>query len=191
MPGSEEWAAAPPTWALPVTVTTTPVLMRQGGVLVSVGPVCAYPVGFEFYLTFGFDPGPDAKWRAWAPRDRLLGFHVRRTEEQESATRVVVGFAAGVAADSVACMHRPARPGEPLLRFSGGDSVIHQSAPPLRAESRWWVSPLPPPGRVEFGVLLPGAAGPAGPASMDAVAILEAASRSRALWPAPEAGRRD
>ena len=63
-----------------------------------------------------------------------------------------------------------------------------QSVPPLRAESRWWVSPLPPPGLVEFGVFLPGAAGPTGTASMDAAAILEAAGRSRALWPAPEAG---
>jgi len=188
MPGDEGWAAAPPTWALPVTAATTLALVRQGGVLASVGPVCAYPVGFEFYLTFGFDTGPDAEWRASATRDRLLGFHARRNEEQESATRVAVGFAEGVAADSVACMHRRPRPGEPLLRFAGGDSVILQSVPPLRAESRWWVSPLPPPGLVEFGVFLPGAAGPSGTASTDAAAILEAAGRSRALWPAPEAG---
>src|SRR5213080_4592519 len=86
MPGDEGWAAAPPTWALPVTAATTLVLVRQGGVLASVGPVCAYPVGFEFYLTFGFDTGPDAEGRAWPPRDRLLGFQGRGNEEQESAT---------------------------------------------------------------------------------------------------------
>jgi hypothetical protein len=136
MLSGEGWAATPPTWAQPVTVATTLVLARQGGALVSVGAVCAYPMGFEFYLTFGFDPDPNAEWRARAPSGRVLGFHVRTTQERESATRVAVGFAGDAAVDSVTCMTRRARPAEPVLRFAGGDSVIPSHAPVLRAESR-------------------------------------------------------
>jgi len=182
MPG-EAWAGAPPEWALPVTVAGDLVLVRQGGVLVSVGAVCAYPAGFEFYLTFGFDGGQAAGWGAGVAGDRMLGFHARTAQERESATRIVVGFADGTVADSVSTM-RVTR-GEPVLRFAGGDSGIGSYLPVLRAESRWWVSPLPPPGPVEFRVFLHGAAGPGGTASMDAGVILEAAARSQMLWPAP------
>jgi len=182
MPG-EGWAEAPPEWALPITVAGDLVLARQGGVLVSVGAVCAYPVGFEFYLTFGFDRGQAAGWSAGVPEDRMLGFRARTPQERESVTRIVVGFADGTVADSLS-MVKVTR-GEPVLRFAGGDSGIGPYLPVLRAESRWWVSPLPPPGPVEFRVFLHGAAGPGGTASMDAGAILEAAARSQMLWPAP------
>ena len=182
MPG-EGRAEKPPEWALPVTVAGDLVLVRQGGVLVSVGAVCAYPVGFEFYLTFGFDRGQAAGWRAGVPGDRLLGFHARTPHERESVTRIVVGFADGTVADSLSMTR--VTPGEPVLRFAGGDSGIGSYLPVLRAESRWWVSPLPPPGPVEFRVFLHGAAGPDGTASMDAGVIVEAAARSQALWPAP------
>ncbi len=181
MPG-EGWAEAPPEWALPVTVAGDLALVRQGGVLVSVGAVCAYTVGFEFYLTFGFDRSQAAGWRAGVPGDQLLSFHVRTPQERKSATRIVVGFADGAVADSV--MTRVS-PGEPVLQFAGGDSGIGSYLSVLRAESRWWVSPLPPPGPVEFRIFLHGAAEPDGTASMDASAILEAAARSQVLWPAP------
>jgi hypothetical protein len=46
--GGAELAESPPPWALPVTVTADLVLVREGGVLVTVGAVCVYPVGFEF-----------------------------------------------------------------------------------------------------------------------------------------------
>jgi hypothetical protein len=74
-----------------------------------------------------------------------------------------------------------------VLSFVGGDSVIPAYAPALRAESRWWVSPLPGPGRIEFSVFLPSAAEADGTASMDAAVIIEAAARSEVLWPGVEA----
>jgi hypothetical protein len=52
-----------------------------------------------------------------------------------------------------------------------------------RAESGWWVSPLPPPGPVGFTVFLQGAAEPSGTAVIDADPIIAAARRSQALWP--------
>jgi hypothetical protein len=185
--GGEGWASTPPAWALPVTVAGDLVLVRQGGVLVSVGAVCAYPVGFEFYLTFGFDLDRAAEWRSRTPGGRVLSFHARTPSEEASAARIVVGFA-GRMVDSVACMNREVALGEPVLRFAGGDAGIPSYAPVLRAESRWWVSPLPPPGLVEFSVYLHRADEPDGTASLDAAGILEAASRTRTLWPAPESG---
>jgi hypothetical protein len=186
MPGGEGWAETPPTWALPVTAVGDLVLVREGGVLVSVGAICACPVGFVFYLVISLDPHPAAGWRKRATGSRVLGFHARTPEERESATRIVVGFPGGKTADSVAGM-TGVTSGEPVLSFAGGDSVIPAYAPLLRAESRWWVSPLPGPGRVEFSVFLRGAAEPDGTASMDAPAIIEAAARSEVLWPGGEA----
>ena len=185
MPGGEGWGEAPPTWALPVTVAGDLVLVREGGVLVSVGAVCACPVGFVFYLTIGLDPRRAAGWRRRATGSRVLGFHVRTPEERESAARIVVSFPGGRTADSVASM-TGVTPGEPVLSFAGGDSVIPAYAPALRAESRWWVSPLPGPGQVDFSVFLRGAAEPDGTASMDAAGIIDAASRSQVLWPGVE-----
>jgi len=60
----------PPVWALPVTVAGDLVLVRRGGVLVSVGAICAYPVGFEFYLTIGFDRRQAAGCRRCRSRGR-------------------------------------------------------------------------------------------------------------------------
>lgn len=181
MPGGEGWAQAPPAWALPVTAAGDLVLVREGGVLVSVGAISACPVGFVFYLTISLDPRHATGWGKRETGSRVLGFHARTPEEQESATRIVVGFPGGKRADSVACMTGVTR-GEPVLSFAGGDSVIPAYAPVLRAESRWWVSPLPGPGRVGFSVFLQGAAEPAGTVSMDAAGIIEAAGRSQVLW---------
>jgi len=177
----------PPAWALPVTVAGNLVLVRQGGVLVSVGAVCAYPVGFEFYLTFGFNPAQAAEWRARTPGDRVLGFHARTPHEQVTAARIAVGFA-GTVADSVSCMNTEVTEGELIVAFAGGDAGIPSYAPLLRAESRWWVSPLPPPGVVEFSIFLHGADEPDGTASLDAAEILEAVGRSQVLWSAPGTG---
>ena len=185
--GDEGWASVPPVWALPVTVAGDLVLVREGGVLVSVGAVCAYPVGFQFYLTVGLDPGHAASWQSRTPGGQKLRFHAQTPGEEASAARIVVGFA-GRTADSVACMNREVTQGEPVVRFAGGDAGIPTYAPVLRAESRWWVSPLPPPGPVEISVFLPGSDAPSGTASLDAAEILAAAGRSRTLWPAPKVG---
>jgi hypothetical protein len=173
--GGRRWADGPPTWALPVTVAGDLVLVRQAGALVRVGPICAYPAGFVFYLTVSFNPGQVA--------GRNVGFHVRTPQERASATRIRVTYADGQMADSAAWMSGEQAPGRLLLRFDGGGSVIRDYFQVPRAESRWWVSPLPPPGPVGFTVFLQGAAEPSGTAAMDADPIIAAARRSQALWP--------
>jgi hypothetical protein len=184
--GGEGRAESPPAWALPVTVAGDLVLVREGGVLASIGAVCVYPEGFEFYLTVGFDSRDGAAWRTRAPGNQVLGFDMRTPEERDSATRIVVGFPGGKSADSADSMTRNAVPGAPTLRFCGGDSAIRSYFPVLRAESRWWVTPLPPPGVVDFSVFLRGAAEPDGSATMAAAVIIEAAGRSQVLWPTAE-----
>jgi hypothetical protein len=190
--GHEGWDESPPARALPVTVAGDLVLVREGGVLVSVGAVCVYPEGFEFFLTIGFDSRDGAAWRTRMPGDQILGFHMRTAAERESATRIVVGFPGGKSADSADSRTGKVVPGEPALRFCGGDSGIRSFFPMqrggevLRAESRWWVTPLPPPGLVDFSVFLHGAAEPDGTATMDAAVIIEAARGSQVLWPDAE-----
>lgn len=186
MADADGWIDTPPAWVSPATVAADVVLVRAGGVLASVGSVCVYPQGFVFYLAIGLDPQHAVGWRSRGTRGRLLGFHARTPAEQESAARVAVTFPGGKSADSLASMSGVDTPGEPVLRFAGGESVILANAPVLRSESRWWVSPLPPPGPVEFRLFLPGAAGPSGSASMDAAAIIAAAGRSQTLWPPGE-----
>lgn len=161
--------------ALPVTVPGDVVLVRQQGVLASVGALCVYPAGFEFYLTIALD--------AECVPERAMRFHGHSAEDRASATRVRVGFSDGRAADSVDQMARRVVAGEVVLRFAGGDSGISNYRQVSRCESRWWVSPLPPPGQVWFEVLLHGPTEFMGSGQIDAEVINEAAKNSERLWP--------
>jgi len=159
---------------------------RSEQTAITITGILAYSNGFEIFLTRlrrPDAPGFDEDLEPGAPRGELAGLEPFRFSVEFSDGRTVTHDKPYGRSSWRA--HGDAEPVEPILWSRGGGGTSHYQL------MRWWVSPLPPPGRVEFGVFVPGAAGPAGPASMDAVAILEAASRSRALWPAPEAGRRD
>ena len=176
------WAWTEQAYALPVTVAGDLVLAQKPGVLAWVGPVCAYPAGFSFYLTIGLDRAHVA--------DRLITFRGHGTAERATVTRLEVSFSDGRIADSAATFSngRQVRPGDPVLRFSGGSSEVRDYHLVPRSESRWWVSPLPPPGPVVFRLFLQGSAESTGTAEMDAGLISEAASRSEILWPGVESG---
>jgi len=167
------WADRPPAWALPVTLAGDLVLVREPGVLACVEAICVYPNGFLFYLLIGLDP-------ARTP-PRAVQFHLRTPEERMSAARLRVGYSNGQVADSFESMTSNVTPGKAVLRFSGGHSVIRSDAR-CRGESMWWVSPLPPPGPVEFAVFLQPSAQPAGTAHIDADQITRTAARSQTLW---------
>jgi hypothetical protein len=79
-------------------------------------------------------------------------------------------------------------PGDAVLRFSGGESGIRNNSPNARCESWWWVSPLPPPGPVEFAIFLHGSPGPTGTARIDASQITSAAAKAEILWSEREPG---
>jgi hypothetical protein len=186
MAAGEGWAQEPPAWALPVTVPGDLVLIREGGVVASVGGLCAFPMGFAFYLTISFKRDHVATRKAREPGGEMLWFDARTEEEREATSRMTVRLPGWAVADSLAYMSMPVVPGEPVLRFSAGDSGIQTYLSELRAESKWWVSPLPGPGQTEFSVFLHGAAEAEGTASMDTAGIIQAATRSQMLWPAIE-----
>lgn len=172
-----EWSDDVPTSVLPVTVPGTAVLIRAGGVLAFVGPVCAYQAGFAFTLAVSLAPADADELRAeLSDPDPAGGMPV---------PRVWVGFD-DVVLDSARTESWRFTPGEPLLRGCGWSSSVWPGQIDPRHVSRWWVSPLPVAGPVEFTVTLPGAGQRRGNGRMDAGQIASAARRSVALW--PEAG---
>lgn len=174
-----EWIEPP--FALPVTVAGDLLLVRRPGLLAWIGALCAYPEGFTFYLTIGLDQA------RVADSERMITFHGHSEDEWSRATRLQVRFSDGQAADSKTRMHDRAAD-EPVLRFAGGPSEVREYHPVPRSESRWWVSPLPPPGPVEFTIFLQGAAEPTGTVRADAELITKAAARSRMLQPGTGTG---
>jgi hypothetical protein len=171
-------ADGPPSWVLPVTVAGAVMLVSEPGVLMSVGPICAYPNGFVFYLTIGLNP----RYRAGVP----VNLRAYTDQERSVATKLRVRFSDGRVADSLSLYAADA--GDLVLRFSGGRLAISDFLPVPRAESRWWVPSLPPPGPVEFTVFLRGAAEPTGRAQVDGSQIIDAAGGSQVLWPAAGSG---
>jgi hypothetical protein len=162
----------PPAWALPVTVPGDLVLLSQPGTVVGIGPICAYPVGFSFYLIASLD----------TTRSSLseLLFLGRTAHERENMTRLLVRYSDGAAARVVE--NKITAAGEDLiLRYCGEERQVNENL--ARQESMWWVSPLPPPGPVEFQIHLPAPAQVSGIARCDGTAIIQAASRSEVLWP--------
>ena len=170
MPVESEWSKTPPSWALPVTVAGELVLLRTEQMLVYIGPVCAYPVGFVFCLTVGLNPRSEPRMTFGIGP----GGPVRRLQVRFD----------GWVADSAA--RRPVGEvrGEPVLWDCGWRSTGDRHPNP-RHVSRWWVSPLPEAGPVEFAVFVDGSEEASGTAQMDAGQITGAASRSVALWAGP------
>jgi hypothetical protein len=162
----------PPAWALPVTVPGDVVLLRQSGAMIAVTAVCAYPVGFVFYLIAGFD-------LSQADGPARLQFRVRTAAEQASAARLQVSFPDGRVADSVADQAGLPTAERPVLTCVGEGGT--QEGGYLLQESRWWVSPLPPAGPVDITIYLGGSAVPGGTGRIDARLITEAAARCDVL----------
>ena len=137
-----------------MTVPGDVVLLRRPGVIIAVTAICAYPVGFAFYLAAGFDLGQ-------AGEPVPFQFRLRTAAERASATRLQVGFPDGRVTDSAASQIGPPSPAGPVLEFAGEGGG--RDGGYLRHESRWWVSPLPPAGPVDIAVYLRVRPSPAGP----------------------------
>jgi hypothetical protein len=174
MPAEVGWSEAPPSWALPVTVPGELVLIRAERMLAYIGPVWAYPTGFGFSLSVSMHPSSD--WRT--------GFGGRGARPNGPVTRLQVRFD-GRIADPAALRSAEVAAGQPVLRDCGWRSTAQEGHPNPRYVGRWWVSPLPQAGPVEFTVFLEGATEVTGSAQMDAGQITRAASRSVTLWADP------
>jgi hypothetical protein len=165
-------AENPPAWALPVTLPGDLVLISQPGTLVGIGPICACPAGFTFYLMASLDSTV-----ANPPELLFLG---RTTYERQNMTRFLIRYIDGMTAAS-GHNRRAAEKGELTLRYCGEQRQPNGNW--VRQESMWWVSPLPPPGPVDFQIHLPAPQQATGAAHYDGTAIIQAASRSEVLWP--------
>ena len=178
-----------PVRYLPVTVGGDLTLIREPGLLAFVGPICAYPVGFLFYLTISVDPQALDPAPPEGPPRYLVNFSARTPDERASAASIGIGFSDGRTAGSGDGMAGRLTPPDIRLNYSGEISPLRSNAPRLTVESCWWVSPLPPEGPVHFAVTLPGLPGGAGIAALDASLITAAASQSSPLWPDAPSGK--
>lgn len=158
----------PPVRDIPVAVSGDLVLIREAGILVSAGAFTVSSSGFEFGLHVATDISDPS---VQLPRDM---FSVER-DWRERCTWVSIGYADGRTCE--ASMLWCTLPGDEAHRESGDIKVKFRFSPTESARSsRWWVSPLPPPGPVELTIHLDGRAGPVGTASMDAGVLLAAAA---------------
>jgi hypothetical protein len=156
-----------------VVVPGDVVVARAVGIVVWAGAVTAYPEGFEFTLLTLHDARSTAPPASWA----------LDTAERGRMTWLEIGYPDGRrrAADlNTNTPHRQRQgPHLSVLDASGSDGC---------EVSRWWVTPLPPPGWVELAIHLNGKTTPTGVGRLDGAAIATAAGRAEAVWSEPPRG---
>lgn len=158
----------PPGGTVPVVVPGDVVLVDTPGLVVWAGAVAAYPEGFEFTLLMLSGAGPLAELPSWALDAPL----------RDQGAWIAVRFGDGRyrAADMNA--NTPFdQPQGPHVRMQHAEGHGNCDT------SRWWVSPLPPPGPVELAIHLNGDLNPAGTAQLDGAALVRAASAAAIVWP--------
>lgn len=163
----------PPVRDIPVAVAGDLVLVRESGILVSAGAFTVSSSGFEFELHVAADMNdPEVR----PPQDM---FSVERAW-RASCTWMSIRYPDGRACD--ACMQRCTLPGDEDNRQSKDIKVRFRFNPDEYARSsRWWVTPLPPPGPLELTIHVNGRAGPVGTASLDAGVLLAGAAMVRKI----------
>jgi hypothetical protein len=124
-----------------------PSWFRERGTLAYIGPVCAYQAGFSFSLAVSLNPDGTGE-----PGEK---FSTQGSAGRMPAPQVCVGFD-DVVMDSTGVESWQFTPGQPVLRDCGWTSSVLPGQLNPRHVSRWWVSPLPLAGTVEFTVTLPG-----------------------------------
>lgn len=172
----------PPAWALPLAVPANITLVRRPDLYARVTSICAFPTGFLFFLVLGFD----IRTITFSQID----FYSPRERRHPAPARLQVRFSDGRVTSS-----HPRRPEDVMLRYNGGNS--HPAAIPSseaahafqRHETRWWVSRLPPPGDLEFAIYLRDSSEVVGAGRCDSQPVLDAATRSAALWNPAEGSR--
>jgi hypothetical protein len=158
---------------LGIVVPLNTVLAHSPRAVVTLGSITAYPDGFEFdYLIRSTS---DELGQSLA--DHL---HRRRTatELPDDLFRVGVQFADGTRLTSIGSERAFGRTdtGGPAMAPRGGGGSFQ------RWEGNWWVTPLPPAGRLELVCEWPAAGIGLTRVELDAGAIRDAAARAVTLW---------
>jgi hypothetical protein len=157
----------PPSGTVPVVVPGDVVLARSAGLVVWVGAVTVYPEGFAFTLLTLADTRRARQPASWA----------LDVAERGRMTWLEIGYPDGRRRAADLNANTPRRqPRGPYL------TVLNASASDGSSDSRWWVTPLPPPGPVELAIHLSGRAQPTGVAYLDGAALADAAARAEVVW---------
>jgi hypothetical protein len=168
----------PPSGVIPVAVPGDAALISQSGLAAWAGAVTVFRTGFEFTLLITFD----ADHRE-PPADFALD-----VPERARMTWLEMAYADGRRRAADLNANTPFnQPGGPQLTVLSGES----DAVDGRGATRWWVTPLPPPGPVEIKIHLNGTGSRIGSGQLDGSAIAAAAARAQVLWEVPPTGRRD
>jgi hypothetical protein len=163
----------PPNNVLGIVVPVNLVLAQSAQAAVTVGSVAAYTDGFEFdYLIRSTDE----------ELGQSLPEHLHRrqigTDLPDELFRFGIEFADGTRVTTVESRFpfgSTDRDGPGMVQRGGGGSL-------QRWEGKWWVTPLPPPGRLAFVCEWPAAGIALTRAEIDAGAILDAAAQAITLW---------
>jgi hypothetical protein len=162
---------APLPGDIPVAVPGDLVLVQRTGVLAWAGAITVSSAGFQFALSITAD--------VTRPGIRLPDSFALHLHERADRTWLEVRFADGRACAADLNTNTCSGGTEDLcLDFLYGEA----SESVGRDDSRWWVSPLPPPGPVELVIHLNGQAGPVGTGVFDGHALLQAAARVERAW---------
>lgn len=166
----------PPGGTAPVSIPINLTLVRRPGLLVRATVASAYQEGFQFGLSICFDIRhiPFEQVDFYAPRD--LGHPL--------PARLLIRFPDGRTADSIIKNPGNRRNEAAILVYTGG--LAHpcpadedDSDGFRQHETSWWVSPLPPPGPLEFQLYLRDSAERAGAETLEGSPIVEAFGPTR------------
>lgn len=163
-----------PEFEVPGSVAVDMVLLRTDEVAVTLGLLRAYSTGFEFTV--------DTRSRRAGQHHRLGMVHRRyamQDGESEDGLRLGLEFSDGRRAEVEASRAHPDQAASDAIIVhpaggGGSDRSWHQ---------RYWVYPLPPPGRLLFLATWPAFGVTEARAEIEADAILAAAARTIVLWP--------
>lgn len=170
----EDWLG-PPRTAVPAVVPAERELARTEEASVSLSRFWVYPTGIEFEVLVDADDG----WSELDPFDeaRFRGSQIR----ESSPDRLLIGFEFANGARVTTAGDGPAwrRDGEAspaLISRSGHSGGGHW-------QKKYWLWPIPPPGKVEFVCEWPAAGISLTRSELNSTAIIDAASRAQTIFP--------
>ncbi|MGO9082457.1 MAG: hypothetical protein ACLQDY_26085 [Streptosporangiaceae bacterium] len=155
---------------MPVTVPGDLILVQRPAEVVWAGGVCVVPQGFELALL------RQVNLREHASPPTMgyaIGIH-----ERHLYTWLAVTYADGRSRAADLNDNTPHnQPGGPHLEMISGTTHTSDGW----EYSRWWITPLPPPGPVIIAIHLDGQAEPSGSGFLDGHAMASAAARCQIM----------
>jgi hypothetical protein len=158
----------PPPGITPVTVPGDTTLLRKRGLVISAGAVRTWPQGFEFTLSMLSDIG----WADAVPAESIALYPKERGPHSWLSVRYADGRERSADLNTNTPLDQPEGP---HLTFVDGAGSYTDGW----ERSRWWVTPLPPPGPVQITIHLGGHSNVTGSGDLDGQAIAEAGARAQ------------